>query len=229
MNLLSGNVISYNEMNEQFISDLISFINLSCYNIEGSHIERESEFTNGTVLKTFTYSFDRSKMPFSTPTYNKKYKHIKEGFPFDKYKHNRSLTIEIDDDILKLGEFTINDIKDDFNEYISQFLPNVLTNKIITTQDIVKYYNLCNYFLQKRIVRLISYPPNFYDSTPEPEDYQKMHYFYSTLDVFNNPETIQIRGGTFNKEGRFDNYSFILDAINVRTNLRTVNCKINKH
>ena len=92
----------------------------------------------------------------------------------------------------------------------------------------VKYYNLCNYFLQKRIVRLISYPPNFYDSAPEPVDYQKMHYFYSTLDDLNNPETVQIRGGTFNKEGRFDNYSFILDAINVRTNLRTVNCKITK-
>lgn len=226
MNLLSRHVISYNEMNEQFIGDLTSFINLSCYNIEGSHIERKSEFTNGYELKTFTYSFDRSKMPFSSPTYQ--YKYTGENFPIDKYWNNRSITIVIDDDVLKLGEFTINDIKDEFNEYIIQFLPNVLTNKIITTQDMMKYYNLCNHFLQKRIVRLISYPPNFYDSTPEPEDYQKMHYFYSTLDDLNNPETVQIRGGTFNKEGRFDNYSFILDTINVRTNLRTVNCKINK-
>lgn len=95
---------------------MISFINLSCYNIEGSHIERESEFTNGTVLKTFTYSFDRSKMPSSTPTYKKKYKHLVEEFPVDDY--NRTLTIKIDDDVLKLGEFTINDIKDEFNEYI---------------------------------------------------------------------------------------------------------------
>ena len=55
-----------------------------------------------------------------------------------------------------------------------------------------------------------------------------MHYFYSTLDALNNPDTVQIRGGTFSKEGRFDNYRFILDAINVRTNLRTVNCKITK-
>ena len=38
MKLLSGHVISYNEMNEEFISDLTSFINLSCYNIEDSHI-----------------------------------------------------------------------------------------------------------------------------------------------------------------------------------------------
>ena len=49
------------------------------------------------------------------------------------------------------------------------------------------------------------------------------------MDDLDNPETVQIRGGTFNKEGRFDNYSFILNVINVRTNLRTVNCKINKH
>ncbi len=121
---------------------MTSFINLSCYNIKGSHIERESEFTDGTVLKTFTYSFNRSKMPSSTPTYKKKYKHIVEGFPVDRY--NRSLTIKIDDEVLKLGEFTINDIKDDFNEYISRFLPNVLTKKIITSQDMVNYYNLCN-------------------------------------------------------------------------------------
>ena len=83
-------------------------------------------------------------MPFSTPTYQKKYKHIKEGFPVDRYKRKRSLTIKIDDDVLKLGEFTINDIKDDFNEYISRFLPDVLTKKIITSKDIVNYYNLCN-------------------------------------------------------------------------------------
>lgn len=226
MKLLSRHVISYNEMNEQFISDLTSFINLSCYNIKDSHIERESGFTDGTELSTFTYSFDRSKMPFSKPTYQKRNRD--KNFPIDKYNNDRSLTIKIDDDVLKLGEFTINDIKDEFNKYIIQFLPNVLTNKIITTQDMVKYYNLCNHFLQKRIVRLISYPPNFYNSTPEPEDYQKMHYFYSTLDALNNPDTVQIRGGTFNKEGRFDNYSFILNVINVRTNLRTVNCKINK-
>ena len=224
MNLLSGNVISYNEMNEQFISDLTSFINLSCYNIKYSHIEREREFTNGTVLKTFTYSFDRSKMPSSTPTYKKKYKHLVEEFPVDDY--NRTLTIKIDDDVLKLGEFTINDIKDDFNEYISRFLPNVLTKKIITSQDIVNYYNLCNQFLQKRIVRLISYPPNFYNSTPEPEDYQKMHYFYSTLEPLSNPTPVEIREGTFNREGIFDCYRFILQAINVITNLRTVKCKI---
>lgn len=224
MNLLSGHVISYNEMNEQFISDLTSFINLSCYNIKDSHIEREREFTNGTVLKTFTYSFDRSKMPSSSPTYKKKYKYLVEEFPVDKY--NRTLTIKIDDDVLKLGEFTINDIKDDFNEYIRRFLPNVLTKKIITTPDIVNYYNLCNQFLQKRIVRLISYPPNFYDSTPEPEDYQKMHYFYSTLGPLSNPIPVEIREGTFNREGIFDCYRFILKAINVITNLRTVKCKI---
>lgn len=227
MNLLSGHVISYNEMNEQFISDLTSFINLSCYNIEGSHIVRKhDEFTNGTVLKTFTYGFDSSKMPFSSPTYQNKY--TGKNFPIDKYTNDRLLAIEIDDDVLKLGEFKINAIRDEFNEYIIQFLPNVLTNKIITTQDMVKYYNLCNHFIQKRIVRLISYPPNFYKSTPKPGDYQNMHYFYSTLDALNNPDTVQIRGGTFSKEGRFDNYRFILDAINVRTNLRTVNCKITK-
>ena len=83
-------------------------------------------------------------MPFSYPIYDNRYKHIVEGFPVDKYKRNRSLTIKIDDDVLKLGEFTINDIKDDFNEYIRRFLPNVLTKKIITTPDIVNYYNLCN-------------------------------------------------------------------------------------
>lgn len=81
-------------------------------------------------------------MPFSSPTYWNKY--TESNFPIDNYKNDRSITIEIDDDVLKLGEFTINDIKDDFNEYISRSLPDVLTKKIITSQDIVNYYNLCN-------------------------------------------------------------------------------------
>lgn len=104
---------------------------MSCYNIKDSHIDRESEFTNGIELTSFKYSFDRSKMPFRNPTYWSKY--TGSNFPIDKYKNNRLLTIEIDDDVLKLGEFTINDIKDEFNAYIIYFLPNVLTNKIITT------------------------------------------------------------------------------------------------
>lgn len=56
-------------------------------------------------------------MPFSKPTYKKRNKD--KYFPVDRYKRKRSLTIKIDDDVLKLGEFSINDIKDDFNEYIS--------------------------------------------------------------------------------------------------------------
>ena len=89
---------------------------MSCYNIKDSHIDRESEFTNGIELTSFRYSFDRSKMPFKNPTYW--YKYTGRNFPIDKYKNDRSFTIEIDDDVLKLGEFTINDIKDEFNEYI---------------------------------------------------------------------------------------------------------------
>ena len=92
----------------------------------------------------------------------------------------------------------------------------------------VNYYNLCNYFLQKRIVRMIP-PPRFQDENPKPSEYTDIGYFYSNINVLDKPDQVVIKEGSFSTNGIFDNYGFILNAVNVISNIRTVNLKVMKN
>lgn len=89
----------------------------------------------------------------------------------------------------------------------------------------VEYYNLCNYYLQKRIVRMIP-PPRIQDESATPSEYVDMGYFYSNIDELDRPDPVIILEGSFSNNGIFDNYGFILNSINVISNIRTVNCKL---
>lgn len=215
MNLISGDHITYSKLDEQFKTDLSSFIQANCYNINGTTLSRPSCFIDGTVLvDSIYYEFDESKVPPNSRS-------------IDNYSENRSLQIVIDDGVLKLSSFNMMSIINEFNTYIRINLPDVLSNKIVRTQDIVKYYHLCNYFLQKRIVRMIP-PPKILDESPKPSEYTDIGYFYSNIDELDKPEQVTILEGSFSNNGVFDNYGFILNVVNDISNIRTVNCKLIK-
>ena len=215
MNISCGEYITYIKMDEQFKTDLSSFIQENCYNIDGTILSRPSCFINETVLvESIYYEFDKSKIP-------------PNSVPKDTYRDHRSLKIIIDDEVLKLSSFNMMSIINEFNTYMSRYLPDVLTNKIVRTQDIVNYYNLCNYFLQKRIVRMIP-PPKIQDESPKPSEYMDIGYFYSNIEDLDRPEPVTILEGSFSSNGIFENYGFILNVVNDISNIRTVNCKLIK-
>ena len=215
MNIRSGDYISYSRMDEQFKTDLNSFIQANCYNIDGTTLSRPDCFIDGTVLvDSIYYEFDESKVPPNTESK-------------DEYSENRSLKIVIDDEVLKLSSFNMESIINEFDTYIRRNLPDVLSNKIVSTQDIVKYYHLCNYFLQKRIVRIIP-PPKILEESPKPSDYTYIGYFYSNINDLDRPEQVTILEGSFLNNGVFDNYGFILNVVNDISTIRTVNCKLIK-
>ena len=225
MNIGSVDYISYSKMDEQFKTDLSSFIQENCYNIEGTTLSRPDCYIDGTVLvDSIYYDFDNNKIPFKNPSYQGWYWWWLE-FPQDKRKGDRFVKIVIDDEVLKLPSFNMVSVVNEFDTYMIKNLPDVLTNKIVSTQDMVNYYNLCNYFLQKRIVRMIP-PPRFQDDNPKPSEYIDMGYFYSNIDDLDIPDTIIISEGSFSNNGIFDNYGFILNAVNIISNIRTVNCKL---
>ena len=227
MNIGSGEYISYSKMNEQFKTDLSSFIQENCYNIEETRLSRPSYFRNNTVLvDSIQYEFDKNKIPVKNPSYQGWYWWWLE-FPQDKRSGDRSVKIVIDDEVLKLPSFNMVSVVNEFDTYMIRNLPDVLTNKIVSTQDMVNYYNLCNYFLQKRIVRMIP-PPRFQDENPKPSEYTDTGYFYSNIDVLDKPDQVVIKEGSFSTNGIFDNYGFILNAVNVISNIRTVNLKVMK-
>ena len=71
-------------------------------------------------------------MPFKTPHFKDNY-YDTPPFPQDVAKEYRSLRIIIDDEVLKLPAFNMVSVVNEFDTYMIKNLPDVLTNKIVST------------------------------------------------------------------------------------------------